>query len=122
MVGSFAPPPDKAFKPMHTILLQDFSLPAGARHTTEQMHVPVLNIGLRIVSSDEITVFIEEFNGAEWLVCDTTPTLPGETVCNHWLKNPDFRIAVLNPSETKDQTVTVQIKWIAPEDYEEDRK
>lgn len=120
MTEAFDPTARMGLKPMQTVLLSDFNLPAKARHSLEQMHVPILNIGVRVLSTDEITVRIEEFDGAEWKLRDTTPTIPGETVWHHALKYPDFRVGIENPSETKDQTVSVLIKWMAPADTKDD--
>lgn len=120
MTEAYDPTARMGLKPMQTVLLSDFNLAAKSRYSLDQMHVPILNIGVRVLSTDEITVRIEEFDGTEWHLRDTMPTIPGETVWHHSLKYPDFRVGIENPSETKDQTVSVAIKWMAPSDNNKD--
>jgi len=114
MVEAFDPTARMGLVRKQTVLLEEFNLPAKSRHALDQMHVPILNIGVRVLSTDEIKVYIEEFDGTEWHLRDTTPTIPGETVWHHRLKYPDFRVGIENPSETKAHTVSVLVKWMAP--------
>lgn len=113
IVDDYDPMAEKGFEPKRTVLLDEFNLPPAGRHVVDKMHVSFLNIGLQIISSGEVVVFIEEHDGAEWRVCDTTPTIPGETICSHRLKHPDFRIGVENPSGEA-QTVSIKMKWVGP--------
>ncbi|MDA8097426.1 MAG: hypothetical protein RDV00_01200 [Clostridia bacterium] len=100
-------------KPMNTILGEDLKLTAHSEQVFEPMHVPVLNIGVRVISTAEVLVIIEESDGFEWTIRDKMETVPGETVWHHNLRNPDFRVRVRNQSPTEEVMVSVGIKWMA---------
>ncbi|MBO8128373.1 MAG: hypothetical protein H0Z39_04125 [Peptococcaceae bacterium] len=101
-------------------LLKDHILPSGESLALKEQKASVLTVGVRVVTSHTIEAIIEEKNGDQWQVTDTTEMLEGETVVHHPLKHSVFRVRLKNPSPTNDAVVTVDVdlprKRSIPED------
>lgn len=112
MTEAFDQTAKMSLKPMNTILGGELRLLPLVGQVFDPMHVPILNIGIRVIASAEVLVTVEEYDGSEWTVRDKMLTVPGETVWHHNLKFPDFRVGVKNQSSTEEVDLSLGIKWM----------
>jgi hypothetical protein len=112
MTEAFDQTAKMGLKPMNTVLGGDLRLLPLVGKVFDPMHVPILNIGIRVAASAEVLVTVEEYDGSEWTVRDKMVAIPGETVWHHHLKFPDFRVGVENQSPTEEVSFSLGIKWM----------